>query len=257
MALERRETKRGHTYRLDGKPVKGVTTLLSAGLPKPALTQWAAKTVAEYVADNFEAVTAMHASMGREALVGALKATPWDKRDEAAARGTDVHALAETIIHGGEVEVPEHLVGHVQGYVRLIDGLGLEPILTERPCANRAVPYAGTFDAIGKVTRGSLAGQTLLIDWKTSKGVYGETALQLAAYQNADLYLSDDGHELQMPEVDGLAVVHITAHGSDLYPIADPDDAWRVFRHVAYLALKADAVKSQITDPIAIEEEAA
>jgi tyrosyl-tRNA synthetase len=34
---------------LDGKPVKGVTTLLNAGLPKPALTRWAAKTVAEWV----------------------------------------------------------------------------------------------------------------------------------------------------------------------------------------------------------------
>ena len=53
MGLERIETKRGHKYVLDGQPVKGVTTLIGSGMPKPALPYWSAKLVAEYVYDNF------------------------------------------------------------------------------------------------------------------------------------------------------------------------------------------------------------
>ena len=40
-----------HSYHLDKKACPGVTSLLGKGLPKPAIPYWAAKCVAEYVAD--------------------------------------------------------------------------------------------------------------------------------------------------------------------------------------------------------------
>ena len=43
---------KSHRYKLDGAWVPGVTTLIGKGLPKPALPYWAARTVAEWVADN-------------------------------------------------------------------------------------------------------------------------------------------------------------------------------------------------------------
>jgi len=242
-----------HSYELDGVKVQGVTTLLSKGLPKPALPPWAARTVAEYVADNADAVRGMLDTMGRESIVGALKGVPWDKRDEAAARGTDVHDLAERIIHGEEVEVPEHLAGYVQGYVDWLDAWDItvhatEMVVGRRP--NDGIPgYAGTFDADGTFGRGHLAGKRGLLDWKTSKGVYGENALQLAAYQHADFYLDDDGAEQPMPTYDFLGVVHITPTGTDLYVVEDPAASWRIFRHVAYVATQTDAIKSQISEP--------
>jgi hypothetical protein len=250
MTLVRKETKRGHTYALDGAKVTGVTTILNGGLPKPQLVAWAARSVAEYVADNPDQVKGLY-DMGREPMISALKATPYQSRDDAAARGTHVHALAESLLHGQSIDVPDYVAGHVKGYVDFIDRLALIPVLTEKPVASRTWWYAGTFDAIADIGAGPLKGKRLLLDWKTSKGVYGETALQLAAYANAEFYVDDDEQETAVPEVDGLAVVHITETGTDLYEVADPASAWTAFKHVAWLATQMDSIKAQITEPTA------
>ena len=235
---------KAHRYWLDGKPIPGVTSLISKGLPKPALPNWAARTVAEYVVDNPETVDNLR-SLGRGPAVAALKAIPWQARDEAAVRGTDVHKLAEEIIHGREVAVPEHLLAHVEGYVRWLDEFHVEPILTERPVASRQYWYAGTFDAI--VTIGDTRW---LLDWKTSKGVYGETALQTAAYAGADFYAADDGSEQPIPEVERLGVVHITEAGTQLRPFRDRDAAWKCWRHVAWVASQIPAIDDQLEDAL-------
>src|SRR5690606_5155939 len=147
VTLRRYETARGHWYKLDGVKVDGVTTLISQGLPKPALMYWAARCVAEYVADNLDAVNAM-AEAGRDALVAALREVPWAQRDAAAVRGTEVHALAERLIHGEEVEVPEHLAGHVESYVRFLDEWKPDPVIVEAPVGSRRWRYAGTVDMV-------------------------------------------------------------------------------------------------------------
>lgn len=243
MTLVRYETSWGHGYKLDGRPVKGVTTLLNAGLPKPALVRWAAKTVAEWVADNPDDLDMLRRN-GRGPTIDFLKAVPWQARDEAAARGTEVHALGERVIRGEEVEVPEHIADHVDGYVRWLDATSAEALLTERPCASRRWWYAGTFDVVLR-----LNGRTLLADLKTARGVYGDNALQLAAYANAEFYLDDDGAEQPMPQVDGLAVLHVTDAGTEMYEVADPDAAWKDFLHVAWVAKAGDRIKQQITEP--------
>jgi hypothetical protein len=245
VTLTRYETHYGHAYKLDGKPVKGVTTLLNAGLPKPALTRWAAKTVAEWVADNPDDLTVLQRN-GRGPLVDFLKAVPWQARDEAAVRGTEVHALGERLVHGDEVDVPEHLADHVDGYVKWLDTWQPEPIWTERPVASRKWWYAGTFDLIAR-----MRGTTWLLDIKTARGVYGDNALQLSAYANAEFLLDADDNETPLLEIERLGVIHVTAHGSELYPVADPDAAWKDFLHVAWVAKAVDRVKNQITEPLA------
>lgn len=243
MTLRRINTTYGHKYLLGGKSVPGVTTLLSGGLPKPALPRWAAKVAAEFVADNLDVLTALP---DRESVIATVKQSPWSQRDRAAVKGTDIHALAEELIHGREVDVPAELEGYVDGYVKFLDEWRPEPVLTERPVASRKWWYAGTFDAVFRLPDGEL----LLADWKTSKGVYGETASQVAAYQHAEFYLDDDGAEQPVPDVDSLAVVHITPTGTDLYRVADPDAAWKDFLHCAWVAKAADRIKTQLGDPV-------
>lgn len=236
-----------HRYFLDGRPIPGVTTLLGKGLPKPALPYWAAKSVAEYVADNPDGVEAFR-STGRGPMVAALKEIPWQKRDEAAVRGTDVHALAEELVHGRPVEVPEHLAGHVEGYSRWLDTFAVEPVLTERPVASRQWWYAGTFDLIARID-----GETWGLDVKTSKAVYGETALQIAAYMTAEFYQDHDGAEVPLPEVERMGVIHVTDYGTQMYPLGDRaviDKAAATFRHVAYIAKQTDWIKGLIGDPM-------
>lgn len=242
MTLKRINTNYGHRYTLDGRSVPGVTTLLSKGLPKPALPRWAAKTAAEYVADNLEVLNSLP---DRESVIATVKQSPWTQRDRAAVRGTDVHAIAEELIHGREAEVPDMLTGYVDGYVRFLDEWQPEPILTERPIGNRHWWYAGTFDVILRLPNGEI----LLMDWKTSKGVYGEVALQLAAYRAAEFYIDADGNEQPMPAVDGLAVAHVTPTGTDVYRVDDADAAWKDFLHVAWVGKAEDRIKHQIADP--------
>jgi hypothetical protein len=251
---------KAHKYWLDGKPCPGVTTLLSKGLPKPAIPYWAAKSVAEYVIDNGEQVDNLR-SLGRGPAVAALKAIPWQARDTAAVRGTDVHALAEELIHGREVDVPEHLVAHVEGYAHWLDEFQVEAIHTEHPVGNRQWRYAGTFDAVIKFGRGPWAGRTVLADWKTSTGVYGETGLQTAAYARAEFIAPDEATEIPMPAVDATGVLHITDAGSLFYPLSptpeDIDEAFKVFRHIAFVAGKTDWIKGLIGEPMRLEAEVA
>jgi hypothetical protein len=253
-----RFNEKTHTYTLDGKRVPGVTSILGKALPKPALTYWSAKCVAEWVADNPDGVENLR-SMGRGPMVQALKGVPWEKRDAAAVRGTDVHALAEKILHGQEVEVPDYLMPYVEGYVRFLDDFDLSPVLTEQPVAHRIWRYGGKFDAVVTIGRGPWAGRLALLDWKTSSGVYGETALQVAAYARAEFYAPEPDQELPLPQVDCTGVVHIQEGSTTLHPLAQTpaeiDEHMKVFTHVTYLAQRQDWLKGLVGLPMEIEQE--
>lgn len=234
-----------HRYWLDGKPIPGVTGLIKGGIPTPALTYWSARTVAEYVADN-EAEVEQLRGMGRSSMVAALKEVPWTARDTAAVRGTDVHALAEELVHGREVQVPEHLTGYVEGYVRWLDEWQPTPILTERPVASRKWWYAGTFDLIA-----DMHGERWLLDVKTAKGIYGEVALQTDAYRNAEFYMDTDGNEQPMPEgITRLGALHVLDTGTNLLPLDSTGAPFKDFLHAAWTANASKRIKAYVGEPL-------
>lgn len=236
--------EKSHRYRLDGQWVPGVTTLIKDGLPNKALMYWSARTVAEYVADNPEGVDALR-SLGRNGMVAALKETPWQKRDDAAVRGTDVHALAERIVHGEEVEVPEHLAGYVQSCVDFFDTWRPTPLVVERPLAHRAHWWAGTGDLFASLPDGRVA----LFDHKTSaSGIWPEAAFQLAAYSHAEFYVDEDGTEKPIPQVDFCAAVHLRPDGYEVVPVKADDQTYKEFRHLAYVAQAAKRAKGSKTE---------
>lgn len=249
-------TESTHRYTLDGRPVPGVTTLIGGGVPKPSLTYWAAKSVAEYVVGNLEDVTSLIESTSDKPweAINHLKGIPWKARDIAAVRGSEIHALAEEIIHGREVDVPDTLLPHVEGYVRFLEDFAVEPVLTERRVANRTWFYAGTFDAIVKMGRGPWAGETVLVDWKSSKSVYGDTSLQCASYAMAEFY-QDGDDELPMPIIDHIGVVHLTEKGSYLYDLGDIGKAFKEFCSAAYIAKTTDRRNKLIGDPLTADME--
>src|SRR5690625_4427085 len=204
-----------HRYKLDGEWVPGVTTILGV-LDKPAIPKWAARQVAEYVADNIDGVETLRA-MGRGPMVEALRNIPWQTRDEAANRGTEVHGYAERIIHGEEVDVPDLLVGHVESLIAFMEDYDVKPVLVEKAVASRAHQYAGTLDLVADHNRGPRA----IFDYKTSRsGIYAQTAFQLAAYAFADFYLDDAGTEQPMADlgIEAAYGVHIRADDYDVHP---------------------------------------
>jgi hypothetical protein len=239
--------EKSHRYKLDGQWCPGVTTLIGKGLPKPALMYWSARTVAEWVADNAPITDQLAELGGRGPAVAFLKELPWQKRDTAAVKGTDVHDLAERLAHGEEVDVPEHLAGYVRSAVAFLDEWQFRPTITERPCASRKWRHAGKFDGIGTIAD----GRTAMIDWKTSaSGIYGETSLQLAAYAHSEFYVDDNGDEHPMPKVDVGLGVWLTPDTYEVYELNISEDAYKAFLHVQYVANTADRLKGWKSDAL-------
>lgn len=81
-------------YRVNGVYVRRVTTLLG-GLPKPALTGWAAKTVAHFAVQHKSSWVNLPATDA----VKLLKGAPWSQRDDAADRGSAIHAAIEAYLN--------------------------------------------------------------------------------------------------------------------------------------------------------------
>lgn len=222
MTIKRADHGNWHSYTIDGKRAVGVTTALK-GIPKDALVPWAAKEVATYVVDNIYDVKRMLDSGGKYPTIDFLKGIPNQKRDTAAVRGTDVHALAEKYIRGEEIEVTAETLPYVEGYATFIKDWNPTSLHEELVVASRTHMYAGTLDSIQDIpTLGRC-----LVDYKTGKGVYGEVALQVAAYRYAEVYLDVDGNEHPMVEVERTFVLHIQPDTYDLIPLVADEFAFQ------------------------------
>jgi hypothetical protein len=245
-----RQPKRGltftpsnHTYRLDGKPVPGVTTILGV-LDKPAIPKWAAKTVAEWVADNPDAIEVLRES-GRNALVTTLKDVPWQARDKAAERGSTLHDFAEQLLNGTELDIadiPEALVPVLENAITFLDDWQIEPLLVEAPCASRTDWWAGTLDLVADYVHPVTKQPGRAVwDWKTGKALYPEYAWQFAAYGHAE-FTGLNGAEQPMPSgISAAFGVQIRADGYDVAPMAYSDEVYAEFVAIrrAYDVVKA------------------
>lgn len=209
-----------HTYRLDGQLVPGVTTILGV-LDKPAIPKWAATQVAEYVADHADAVEHLRA-MGRDPMIAALKGIPWQKRDDAATRGTTLHDHAERLLNGEDVELDDDdpLLPVVEQAIAFMEEWQIEPVLVEQSVASREHRWAGRLDLGARYVRPDTGHRGLgIFDWKSGKALYPEYAWQLNAYAHAEFY-GEGGDEHPMPEFDAAFGVQIRADGYDVAPFA-------------------------------------
>ena len=255
MTLKRidKPTKRNpgnHYYEMDGKRLDGVTSLLSEGVPKPALLPWGIKSVAEYAADNLDKLTGWRdQGMSRAAIVADLKNAPYQDRDDAANRGTEVHNYAEKLVAGEEVDPPEHLRGHVEACARFFDEWHIEPLHVETVVASRKWWYAGTLDLVANVK----SGRTGLFDYKTNRsGIFGETSLQLSAYRFAEVALDDAGNEVpwNLPEDLLVGAVWLRGDGYDVQPLKADAETFKTFCHTAFCARRYRTLRENVGQPI-------
>lgn len=257
-----RQTSRGRLYEwrrpdlpLDDEPERywSVTTIIKGGLPAPALMQWGMKSVAEYAAVNHRQVSAMLSAvrlakddLGKYAgvisdpdavgsVVDWLKGAPYRERERKADLGSAVHEEAEAYVLGQPRPEPSADVApYVSAFRQFLSDFGPEYVrleewhLAEASVYNRSESYAGTLDAIA-----DLPGLgRVLIDYKTSNGVYSETAMQLAAYRHAEFIGLPDGTEWPMPEVDGCCVLHLRPDGYALLPVIADEQVFLAFKYV-------------------------
>lgn len=269
IGMHRINAGKGHWYKIDGKKVDGVTTLLKDGKPNNALITWAARRVARYVADHLDLVNDM-ADMGPDSVAAALEKIPFTERNRAAARGTKVHNYAEHLVQNMEVEYDEALVGYVEALIQFFDEWKVVPVLVEAVVGSRRWAYGGTTDLVADlVTPGDVydsagtlvipAGTLIraILDPKTSdSGLWPTVCYQLCAYANADVYLDADGNEQPMAAL-GIQYgfgVWVRSDGYDLQLADIGPETFKTFQHIATVARRTANEKALLGPPVQPKE---
>jgi hypothetical protein len=224
--FRRRNYGRNHGYLLDGHRIIGVTTILSKGIPKDALINWAAFQAADYAIAHWGELAQLPTDQKRLAIGKAHEQT----RNVAAVKGTAVHNMAAKLVHGEQVDgIPDEVAKKVDAYVAWLNRWQIEPVITEVAGCNLEHEFGGTLDLVFRSRL--FPDRTFLADVKTSKGVYGETALQVEAYSRFDFYVDEDGGEHPMGElgITDHVVLHVEDDAVHAYELLRGDDVWSVF----------------------------
>ena len=158
-------------YNAAGDKIPGTTTIIGRFKESGGLIQWAYKSGREH-----------------ERMVAQGKEAPrhlYDVRDSAAEAGTLAHDMIEAHILGKPYEAPDAaedtLTKARNAFAQFLewrDQSRMEIIATERAYVSERLQFGGTVDGIGR----DIKGRIVLIDWKTSNGVYQDMLVQLAAY---------------------------------------------------------------------------
>ena len=171
-----------------------VTTVLNS-LAKPAIAPWSIGVCCDYIHDNLKLLLAGN-SFSIDAVFKVIeqaRQAPEYERQKAADIGTAAHDWLESYWHSVVrktdcPELPEE--GPVRNCVDAaliwIKDHDMKPILFERPFYSRKYKFTGKEDFVGLVD-----GELAIIDYKSSKAIYPETALQTAAY--AKMYEEEFG----------------------------------------------------------------
>lgn len=192
-------------YKLNGKPMLGVTTVLGV-INKETLKNWAAKMallkVKQWIEEGLEIIKNINKMIEDEDY-------PHKKRlKEAGDFGTLAHNYIEHYAKWklGEMDEPgepsEEIINIVVPAINWLEGsISLRPkryqydknsieitptgpakiLRSEQVVYSKVYGYAGTFDLVLEID-----GKKYITDFKTSGGIYGlEYWLQLAAYRHA------------------------------------------------------------------------
>jgi len=196
-------------YYVHGKRVPSVTTVLSRFKDPGALMHWswecAYKPLEEAI--HHLKVLSHPSTTPKRLLIEAekfLASNPLEKgkfrkeAGDAATAGTYAHGLVEQWIHGdvGERSSLQHLTPAVlssrkkcdikiatkslrsfQAFIKWIKQTRFELSVTEESLVSNTYRFGGTLDCTGW-----LNNTLILLDWKTSKRIYVDYLLQIAAY---------------------------------------------------------------------------
>jgi hypothetical protein len=113
--------------------------------------------------------------------------------------------------------------------------------------------YAGTADLCCRLVLPDKGPAVVIADLKTSRsGVFGETALQLAAYRFADCWVID-GAEVDPVECDYAVAIHVRGDGYDLVPVEAGEQQHKEFLYAQrvgqFVASSRDLVGAPILAP--------
>jgi len=234
-----------------------VSTVLEL-LAKPALVNWAAWSVANYIKEQFFRkergdITGVALAQIICDASGNAK-IPWELSDLAKDIGSAIHKVVEKFGLDGKEPTSIHPVirPHVDSAMKLIKESGMQIQMVECSVISEKHGYGGTLDAISLI-QVEEEPKLFLMDWKKGKDAYREQALQLAAYRHADFIAINyddvvpgfevpktwrktaDGLEIPMPQVDGSLVALLDPSGPRLVEWDTTDETFEAFLNLLAL----------------------
>lgn len=221
-------------------PLPSVTTILEV-LDRPALNNWKQRATAKVIFRDSKGFFGEGWSNGEEqAVKWAIDAID-EERDKAANIGSSVHLLADLYARQGSgasetastgFHVSDEQIPYVkawQGFQSFLEACGARIVSSEHAVWNEVDGYAGTYDLIVEFPTPFKDGDgytwdgLALLDIKTSKGLYRETALQLAGYRwGREIIVPGSPQRYAMPEIAHTGILH-------LRPDKYPDGGWKLY----------------------------
>ena len=245
-------------------PLPGVTGAIGI-MDKPAVAYWRGTTVAQIIARDVQMYAKLIETGGVDAAVAWAAKLPGYERDKAADTGSMVHVMAEKIVRRHEVDVPLELVGYVQALQRFLEEHNPKIITVEFQVANLAVGYGGTGDWLWDSGDGPELWDTKT--WKRYPKVggdmYAETAMQLAAYSNAEFIgAPGDPKRHRMPKIQRCGVLHLRPDlyekGYSLIPFDVGPQEFEAFRGLlAAWHWKRERARKVVGEPLRAKEKVA
>ena len=228
-------TRKHHTYSDGEHKYPGVTGITGC-LPKPFLVGWSARMSAELAVDSIDYVGQMVAR-DRKGAVDYLSYAHTRYTNSRADLGSRAHVLFEQMMRGETPgRVHPDLEQHKAHFAEFLDAAQPTLLAAEDIAWSDSYQYAGSFDAIMRLRlneRGDLDQHgepaDILVDYKTSKRIYPDVALQLAAYRHADEIVFADDTAKPMWGTDGGAVLWVTDADWDFRLLDTGDDVFDVF----------------------------
>jgi hypothetical protein len=218
------DTKAGRFYPWNEDKYVSVTTAIGEGVPKPGLSRWFIKNMAEIAVRNRKKLAGYsRIPDGTEFLMD----TYYKKGDNTAAKlGTLVHSLCERISLGESVSITNGSDEEpfIDAFYKFVDDYQPTFVETEVTMFSKEHGYAGTADAIIEID-----GKRYICDYKTGRAVYPEVALQVAAYRYADFIGRPEGVEEALPKIHGGLVLHIRPEGYKAIPLDAGTDTFDTF----------------------------
>lgn len=167
------------------RDLPSVTTILDT-LSKPALLGWYYSETVEGVAQLLKKYPGKVPDDPKsiKQLLNKDKLSPFNKRDTAASRGTDIHSVFEQLVLGKLPTLTTPIENELSRWVMARKGSFIE---AERCVVNLKLGYAGTCDVVfyDHGGKGHPKAARVIADLKTSAKVYDSYWMQNAAYRLA------------------------------------------------------------------------
>jgi hypothetical protein len=207
-----------HGYKLNGERIPGTTTVIGRFKESGGLLQWAFKQGQSGASNLYE------------------------NRDKAADIGTAAHSMIEAHINGGdtlaalaEFNLPDEDYAKAQNAFKQylqwekLTNLKFISKYQEIQLISPEYKFGGTPDAIGEID-----GEIVLLDWKTSNGVYQDYIIQLAAYRHLinEGVRMDTGEPLPFKVSNSAHLLRFAKEYHDFghHYFGDLDVAWEQFK---------------------------